>query len=512
MFKKIKNKNIIAEKVKDTKAPDNSCLSKALEDNIAKFKDLFRDDDTFIIRQFANRDTEIKCCIAYIADMIDKALVNDNIIKPMILCASLGDKADTTDKIMSNVLMSNEVEKSDSVEQITQSIMRGDTVLFIDGFKEAVIISTVGWQTRQPSEPEAERVLRGPREGFTESLNMNLTMIRRRLSTHNLKFKYRYLGKESNTKICLCYIEGIVNRQILDELNRRLDTIDIDGITGSGTIVELIKDAPYCPFKTIGGTERPDVASGKLLEGHIAIVVDGTPFVLTVPFIFIEYFQSSEDYYIDFYYSSINRLLRIFSFILTISSPAIYIAMTTFHQEMIPTTFIRSITAARQGVPFPTFIEMLVLLLAFELLRETGIRMPSSVGTAISVVGGLVLGSAAVEARIVSAPVVIVVALTAITGLTTPKLKGPEILIRFSLLMLSSLLGLYGYIFGIIGLLILLYQLRSFGIPYMMALTKFSKDNLKDTVIRVSWKQIKYRPKFMAPYNRVRNNPGGKRQ
>ncbi len=513
MFKRSKNKkSILNEPIKDNNKPKDSNLSKSLKDNISTFKDIFKDDDTLIVRQFENaQNTDIKCCIMYINDMIDKALVTDNVIKPMLLSTSLDSKTNAIDKIMNHVLMTSSIENTTSVDKITHAIIIGDTVLFIDGFNEALIISSIGWQTRSISEPESERVLRGPREGFTESLNMNLTMIRRRLVTNNLKFKFRFLGKESNTKICICYIDGIVNKQILDEVNRRLDAINIDGILGTGNIVEIIKDNTYCPFKTVGGTERPDVVAGKLLEGRIAIVIDGTPFVLTIPYIFIEYFQSSEDYYINFYYASINRILRVLSFIITISAPAIYVAVTTFHQEMIPTAFIKSIASARQGVPFPTFLEMLLLLVAFELLRETGIRMPSSVGTAISVVGGIVLGSAAVEARIVSAPVVIILAITAITGLTTPKIKGPEIIIRLIFLLLSSLLGFYGYMFGIIALLILLFQLRSFGVPYMLNLTNINLDNLKDTILRANWNDLIYRPKYIAPNNRVRNDPGGKK-
>lgn len=514
MFKILKNKKKIKSiEQKDNINTNDSNLSKSLENNIATFKELFKDDDTFIVRQFENEhNTDIKCCILYISGMIDKVIVHDSIIKPMVLTSSLDSKTNAIDKITNHVLMSSNIERATSVEKIIIAIVKGDTILLVDGFNEALIINSDGWQTRSISEPEAERVLRGPREGFTESLYMNLTMIRRRLSTNNLKFKIRTLGRESNTKICLCYIEGISNKEILDELNRRLDTIDIDGIIGSGTIVELIKDYPYCPFKTIGGTERPDVIAGKLLKGRIAIVVDGTPFVLTVPHVFYEYFQQSEDYYINFYYASINRILRILSFFITISIPAIYVALTTFHHEMIPTVFIKSIAAARQGVPFPTVIEMLLLLGIFELLRETGTRMPSTVGNAISVVGGLVLGSAAVDARIVSAPVVIVVALTAITGLTTPKLKGIEIMTRLAFILLSSLLGFYGYVFGVMGLLILLFQIRSFGVPYMLDTTNINLQNLKDTVIRAPWKHQKYRPKYIAPNNRIRNNPGGKKQ
>lgn len=514
MFKRLKNKFSEINKSQNKNIANKVfSLSKALEDNIANIKELFKDDDTLIVRRFENElNNDIKCCILFTDGMISSSMLNDNIIKPILICKTIKSKTSILDDIMNRVLSSNNVKKISQVNEIIDSLVRGDTVLFAEGSSEALTIDSKGWQTRSISEPEAERVMRGSREGFTESLLMNLSMLRRKLATNNLKFKMRVLGKESKTKICICYIDGIADKRILDELNKRLDKINIDGITGSGTIVEFIRDFPFSPFKTIGGTERPDVVAGKLLEGRIAVFMDGTPFILTLPFVFIEYFQSSEDYFLNFYYSSTNRLLRIISFIITISIPALYVALTTFHQEIIPTAFIKSIAAARQGVPFPTIIEIIFLLLTFELLRETGTRMPSFSGTAISVVGGLVLGSAAVDARIVSAPAVIIVALTAVTALTTPKLAGPIIIIRLALLLLSAFIGFFGYLFGITALLIHLFQMRSYGVPYMLNVTNLKLDDMKDTIVRVPWDFLRFRSKLIASNNLVRNNSGGKKK
>lgn len=514
MFKRLKDKFSATNKSKKENI-DNKVfsLSKDLEDNIANIKELFKDDDTLIIRRFENEENkDIKFCILFTDGMISSSMLNDNILKPILISKTIESKTNLIDTIMNSILSSNSVKKVTEVNDIIDTLVRGNTLLLAEGTEEALNIDSKGWQTRAISEPEAERVMRGSREGFNESLLMNLSMIRRKLATNNLKFKMRVLGKESKTKICICYIEGIADKRILDELNKRLDKINIDGITGSGTIVEFIRDFPFSPFKTIGGTERPDVVAGKLLEGRIAIFMDGTPFILTLPFVFIEYFQSSEDYYMNFYYSSTNRILRIISFIITLSMPALYVALTTFHQEIIPSAFLKSIAAARQGVPFPTVIEILFLLLAFELLRETGTRMPSFSGTAISVVGGLVLGSAAVEARIVSAPAVIVVALTAVTGLTTPKLKGPIIVIRLALLLLSAFIGFFGYLFGITGLLIHLFQMRSYSVPYMLNVTNLKLDDMKDTIVRVPWNFLRFRSKLIVSNNLVRNNSGGKKK
>lgn len=508
MFKDKKNK----EAAKEDKTPVQISLSKSLEANIKLLKNLFIDDDTLIIRRFQNQqNTDIKYCIFFIEGMVNNQLINEDIIKPIVLSSNPGSKSNI-DIIMNRVILSNNLEKTAEVTKLIEAIVNGNTVLLIEGEEDALTINTKGWNTRAIEEPQGEKVLRGPREGFNESIMMNLSMIRRRLQTHDLKFKFRVLGVKSHTKICLCYIDDIVNKKILDEVQKRLDTVNIDGIMASGYIQELIMDSPWSPFKTLGATERPDIVAAKLLEGRIAILVDGTPVALTIPHIFIEYFQANEDYYTNFYYSSISRLIRILCFIITTSLPATFNALITYHQEMVPTPLIMSIAAARQNVPFPSVIELLGLLLVFEILRETGTRMPTYIGQAFSIVGTLVIGQAAVEARFVSAPMVIISALTGITGLAIPRIKGAAIILRFTFLLLASILGLYGYIFGVIGLLILLFDMRSFGVPYMLNLMNLNAEDIKDTAIRAPWLYMKYRPKFIAANNRIRNTSGGKKK
>jgi spore germination protein KA len=241
--------------------------------------------------------------------------------------------------------------------------------------------------------------------------------------------------------------------------------------------------------------------------------VDGSPDVLTLPFVFIEYFQVAEDYYIDYYFASLNRLVRCLGEFFTTSIPAIYLAIITYHQEMIPSPLLLSISSARQGVPFPSIVEAIVLLFTFEVIREAGIRMPSPLGQSVSIVGALILGQAAVEARIFSAPMVIIEAATGITGLLTLKLKGASIIIRLVLLLLAAFMGLYGYIFGVIGFLILLFSMRSFGVPYMLEFGSINPVDLKDTFIRAPWWYMNFRTKQMAAKNIIRqavNKPKGK--
>ncbi|MDF2568055.1 MAG: spore germination protein, partial [Oscillospiraceae bacterium] len=278
----------------------------------------------------------------------------------------------------------------------------------------------------------------------------------------------------------------------------------IDALLDSNYIAEYIKDAPYSPFKTVGISEKPDVIAGKLLEGRIAIIVDGSPVVLTVPFLIIENFQTADDYYLNFYFASIARILRILGFFLSISVPAVYVSLVTYHREMLPTPLALSIAQARQGVPLPTFVECFVMLLVFEIIRETGIRMPSNVGQALSVVGALVIGQAAVQAKFISAPMVIIVALTAITGLINQQIQGISILSRFALLCVSGIMGLYGYMFGIIILIIHLLGVRSFGVDYTSQMLAYNSQGMKDIYVRSFWKKMKTRPYFETKDN-VRN-------
>lgn len=508
-----KNKNDAKSKtITPGKQSGADSISSTLSKNIDLFRNIFRDDDTFIVRHVENQHNKsIKCCVLFMEEMIDTTIVNENILRPIMQDSTLKNNNDTLIHFQNRVITSDNIKRSSDVNLLTKSILKGDTVLLLEDCYEALIISSIGVKSRAIQEPEAEKLIRGPREGFTEPLMINLSLLRKRLETPDLKFKFLTLGTKTNTKICICYLDSLVNRKILNEVETRLRSIKIDGILASGYIGELINDEPYSPFKTVGSTERPDVVVGKLLEGRIAIVVDGTPVALTVPYVFIEYFQINEDYYINYYFSSISRILRILGFILTVSVPAIYVGLMTFQQEMIPTPLLISISSSRQGVPFPTIVETMLLLIVFEILRETGTRMPTNIGQALSIVGALVLGQASVQAKIVSAPVVIVVAISGITSLMIPKIQGAAIVLRVIFLLLSAFLGFYGLIFGITGALLHLCEMRSFGVPYLLYLTSMNPYDLKDTIIRAPLWKMKKRPKLIATDNMLRQVIGRKK-
>lgn len=391
------------------------------------------------------------------------------------------------------------------------SLLSGGVILLLDGYSQGFNIGMSGWEGRSVSEPATESVVRGPKESFTENLQTNAALIRRKIKDPNLWLERKQIGRVTKTNVAVMYIHGIVNDKTVAEVHSRLDRIDIDGILESGYVEELIQDGTYSPFPTIFNSERPDVIAAELLEGKIAILVDGTPFVLIVPALFISFFHSAEDYYQRADISSFIRFLRFVGFFVALLAPSIYIAITTFHQEMLPTQLLISLAGQREGVPFPAFIEALMMEMTFEILREAGLRMPRAIGQAVSIVGTLVIGQAAVEAGIVSAAMVIVVSITAISSFVFPasNMSIAIRMLRFPLMGLAASFGIFGIIIGVIALILHLCSLRSFGVPYMSPFAPVVVDDLKDTIFRVPHWAMFSRPRLVSQKNvrRGRNKP-----
>lgn len=479
---------------------DHVKFSTDLTKNINIMKEIFKDDNTFIFRSAENRSGTLKCAVFFFDGMVNTIAINQSILRP--ITHWLGKPEVTSDFLSKSIIEINDCKVVPKPKDMFNSFLYGDTVIFVDGNRDPVVVNTKGFSVRSSSEPDNEKVIQGSREGFTEAFMLNLSMIRRRLTVADLKFSFMKLGTESNTTISLCYIDSLCDKKILKELKHRLETFDIDSLLDSNYLAECIKDSPYSPFQTVGITERPDIACAKMLEGRVVIIVDGTPVALTVPHIFQESFQSNDDYYLNFLYSNISRLLRITGFFLTISIPAIYVSLLVYHQEMIPTKLLFSITQARGGVPLPTLIETFILLLVFEILKEAGTRTPGNFGQTLSIVGALVLGQAAVEARFVSAPLVIIIAFSGITALMVPKLKTATTLLRIFLLIMSSILGLYGYILGISMILVHLCSLESFSIPYLTNILSVNTSSRQDVLFRYPWFKMQKSRRFIASHNK----------
>ncbi|NOU78330.1 spore germination protein [Paenibacillus sp. LMG 31459] len=390
------------------------------------------------------------------------------------------------------LILNRALEIGDAVLQeewkdIMLAVLSGDTVILLEGYRTAIICETRGGEQRSVSEPSSQLVVRGPKDGFVESVATNISLIRRRIKSPKLRLEYMKIGTETQTHVALMYMKGIAGEDLIREVRERLRKITLDEVLESGFIEELIQDKTFTPFPTIYNSERPDVAAGNLLEGRVVIIVDGTPFVLILPAVFTQFFQSAEDYSQRFDIAIMMRVIRYVSFLVLILGPSVYLALTTYHYEMIPTTLLINLLSQRENVPFPAFVEVLLMETAFEILREAGVRMPRVIGQTVSVVGALILGTAVVEAGIITPIMVIVVALTGIASFAIPayNMAIAGRLIRFAFLIMASMFGFYGITLGLIVLVAHMNSLRTFGIPYLSPFVPLSVKGQKDTILRL---------------------------
>ncbi|MCX7714333.1 MAG: spore germination protein [Clostridia bacterium] len=509
MFEFIKKrlKSMQNEKLqeKNTAKDKESKISKSLKENLGDIKSTVGNSSDVIMREFSFGHG-VCAALIFIDGMTDKKVINESIIEPLMYgfkCSEI-DSPDI-EKIKLQMIAVSEVKDVDSMDKVIEGFLAGNTVLLMDGSNKALVINTTEWEKRSVEEPQTESVIRGSREGFTENMRTNTSLLRRKIRNPNLVIDKTVIGKSTNTAVCVVYIKGIANTELVDEVKSRLEKIDTDSILESGYIEQYIEDAPLSIFSTVAYTEKPDVVAAKILEGRVAIIVDGTPFVLTVPMFFVESFQTTEDYYSRFYFMNMLRIVRYISYLITILAPAVYVAITTFHQELIPTKLLFTMMEAREGIPFPAFIETLIMLLAFEILREAGVRMPRTIGQALSIVGALVMGEAAVSAGIVGAPMVIIIAITAVSIFNIPYQADSAAILRFIFLILAATMGLYGITMGLLGTLVHLSSLKSFSFPYLFPVVPFDIKGNKDAVIRAPLWTMRRRPNGMSKKNPKRH-------
>lgn len=452
-------------------------------------KEIFSNDKSLILRPIKIRDLKLKGLIIYIDGLTDTKTIELNVVKPLMTEVLVENIKNLTNKHVIEKLIKDYIQTLDcsttaSLNTVVDSLLSGTTILLIEGENTAIQLNSKKWETRGIAEPQTEAVIRGPREGFNEDLQTNITLMRRKFKSPKLKFESITLGKYSKTAIAICYLEGIADNAIIMELKRRIETIQIDTVLESGYIEQFIEDNPLSPFPTVGNSEKPDVVIGKLMEGRVAVLCDGTPFVLIVPRLFIENIQTSEDYYTRPLYATILRFLRVLALFITTTLPALYVAVQTFHHEIIPFRLFIALTAAREGIPMPSVLEALMMVIIFELINEGGLRMPKSVGQAVSIVGAIVLGQATVEAGIASPLMVIVIALTAISSFVIPSLHGSFLLLRVYFLFAGSILGFYGIVFAMVTVFIHICNIKSFGIEYLSPIAPLTLEGLKDTYVR----------------------------
>lgn len=432
------------------------------------------------------------------ADVVFRPLqLSDHVNVLLVYIDELTDSG-KLEQIISACMISRDVDRLTQYDmvinlpEIVAKVLKGCTVIFIDGEAFAYLADISAFKQRAINEPSNEASIRGPREGFTEDLKTNLSMIRRKISHSKLKFETHQAGELTNTSFVVAYVEDVVKPELLEEVRARLQSFQTDQLLDSGYIEEFIEDKTLSLFPQIQNTERPDTVSASLLAGRVAIIVDGSPNALLLPMTFWAGFQAAEDHYERFLYVSSVRLLRFLLAIMSCLLPSIYVALTTFHPQMIPLALMLSISASREGIPFPSVIETLLMELMFEGLREAGLRLPKAIGSAVSIVGALVIGEAAVQAGFISAPIVMIVAGTGIASFAFPSysLALPFRILRFPLLISGGVLGLYGIAIGIIFILIHLVTLKSFGVPYLTPLAPIGSNFWKDTLIRMNKRYV----------------------
>ncbi|MFY2253326.1 spore germination protein [Priestia megaterium] len=475
----------------------------SLSDNLNIIKQKTGNSSDVVIREIKiGENYDMRTAIVYIEGIVDNQSIQEYMLQSIMKDNNKNkiNRYNVIDLFSKDIMTIGNISPITNFDDLFGALMAGDTLILVDGVEQALSASTAGGEKRSIAESTTEMVVRGPKGAFTESLGTNTAMVRRIIKTPDLWMESIKVGRVTKTDVTFMYIHGIANNKVVNEVRERLERIDIDSILESGYIEQLIEDQTATPFPTVYNTERPDVVAGNLLEGRIAIFVDGTPFVLIAPAVFIQFFQSAEDYYARFDIATSIRLLRILMFMISLIAPATYVAVTTFHQEMVPTTLIVAIAAQREAVPFPAFVEALLMELTFEILREAGIRLPKAIGSAVSIVGALVIGQAAVQASIVSPAMVIIVSITAIASFATPSFNMAisARLIRFLFMIGAATFGFYGIILCLLMMVVHLCSLRSFGIPYMSPFAPFTLVDNGDTILRLPWWTLRQRPRLVT--------------
>lgn len=390
---------------------------------------------------------------------------------------------------------------AETVSQMTDFMLSGSIILAFKGVPRAISIPVPTTESRSIAEPSTQTVVRGPKDGFVETLSVNVSLIRRRIKNPRLQFEEFTIGNDTRTSVFISYMKDIADSGIVEEVRKRLKKIDTGAIFETGNIEELIADKTATLFPLALNTERPDAVAANLLEGKVAILCDGTPFVLLVPAVLVDFFSVSEDYYQNFLMGTFIRFIRYISFMIALITPSLYVGILTFHHELLPTTLLLSVIAQREGVPFPAVIEVLLMEITFEILREAGVRMPRAVGQTVSIVGALVIGQAAAEAGIISNIMVIIVAITAIANFVSPtySFANASRLLRFLLIITAAFLGLYGVLIVLVLMVAHLSALRSFGVPYLAPVAPFIIESQKDVFFRFPFWSMNKRPSYLKP-------------
>lgn len=470
----------------------------------ARIEEELSQSSDIIFRKFLIRGKEeISCILGVVDGLVDKNLLDAYVLR-VVMVEATDDPTfqeitvkNVIDNLLDRFAPANEVKKISRMGEAIDAMLSGDAVLFVEQSQEALVISARGWQTRGVNTPQREASIRGPQEAFNETLRTNTSLVRRIIKHPSLRLISMKIGSLSNTDIVIAYVENRVSPDVVAEVKRRLNRVKIDGVIAGDILEEFLEDHPYSPFPQIIHTERPDIVASNLLEGRVAIIMDGTPSVLIVPVTLPMFMQVNDDYYERAMIVILVRAIRYWGAFIAVLAPSLYIAVTNFHQEMLPTNLALSIAANRESTPFSALGEAILMLIALEILQEGGLRLPKPIGQTIGIVGALIIGDAAVKAGLISPIMVIVIGLTAVSGYTIPyySLAIGIRLIRFPLMILSGTLGFFGLGVGLYLVLIHLLGLRSFGTPFLSPIAPLRiRAFFQDTFVRAPWWALKEDP------------------
>ena len=471
-------------------------LSKILSQNIENIKKQITSDDiTFLQVKIYKTDG----VLVFVNDLTDKESIGELILKPISLC-----KQTLSNQQLFDMFLSPEKKQLFNLTDCIGDLLLGNAVLFVDGISFAFSFGLKKFEQRAITEPPTSTVIKGPREGFVESLYVNVSMMRRKIKSPSLTFENLTVGEYSKTPISICYIKGVADQKLVEQIKKRISAIKIDAVLDSSYISKFLNEHKFSLFKQVGNTEKPDILAGKILEGRVAVFVDGSPIALTMPYLLIEDFQSASDYYNSSYSATVARYIRIISVVLALFLPALFVAAELFHLQLIPLSFLLTIVNSIKGIPLSPSYEMFFTLLIFEILNEASVRMPKYVGMVVSIVGGLVLGETAVNAGLVSPPAVMIVALSGICLYTVPELEQTFSVLRITLLLVAGTTGLYGVLIFVASLLVYLITFENYSTPICAPFSPMIMSDMKDALYKGFIQELEFRPKSLKNKNKRR--------
>ena len=478
-------------------------LFKNLKNSIGYIKRTCNQNSDLVAREISCGNKKI--AIFFLNEQADDEKIEKYIIKPLINYKKTPKKIE---EIEQRVLLMTEVKRNDDLDFCVQEVLKGNSVVLIEGISKAIICTTISPSKRAVEEPPTSAVISGPREGFIENIKTNIGLIRKRLPTASLKFEEINVGRYTKTKVVVAYLDDVADTNVAKKIFERIKKIDIDGILDAHYLISFLEERKGSIFKQVGKTEKPDIAVAKMLEGRVAILVDNSPIVLTLPFVILEDLQNSDDYYQRSFRVAIVRFLRLISLFMSVLLPGLYVAIQLYHYRIIPLKFLVSIINSSQGIPFTPFLEMLFVIILFEILFEASLRMPRYIGMALSVVGALVLGDTAVKAGLISSPAVMIIALTGISFYTIPDQTSQISILRFLFTLLGGMVGLFGIIIGGTMLVTYLVEFNGYGSPYLAPYAPYIKSDLKDGIFKQEVISQRTRPKSIPNQKSIREKKG----